>query len=190
MEEKFILVSLNEKRSKDLAIVMSNETARKILDYLSEKEKVSPSELSKKLDLPLNTVTHALKLLEKESFIIRADYAWSEKGRKVSLYSLARKMILIVPKGYDWKESLKKMLPIALIGAALTVGIKMYTATTQTSLQSQSERSMMDTTTVVSNSLQSTNSFALPQQAWIYTLGITLAVVLMMFIIDLWRKRT
>jgi len=163
---------------------MSNETARKILDYLADKEKVSPVELSKKLNIPINTITHALKLLEKESFILRADHAWSEKGRKVSLYSLARKMILIVPKGYDWKESLKKIIPIFLIGAAITIALKIHSSATQTVT---AETAMFDTT---SQALRTTNSFALPQQAWIYTLTITFVIVLILFIIDLWRKRT
>ncbi len=184
MEEKFILVSLNEKKSKDIAIVMSNETARKILDHLTEKEKVSPLELSKRLHVPLSTITHALKLLEKENFIIRADHAWSEKGRKVSLYSLAKKMILIVPKGYDWKESMKKILPVFLIGAALTIALKIYSPSTQTV---QAESAMMDRS--IETSLTTTNTFVLPMDAWFYTLLLTGIIILILFSIDLWRKR-
>jgi DNA-binding transcriptional ArsR family regulator len=54
MEEKFVLVSLNDRKSKKIAEVISNETARKILDYLGEKDKVSPIELSKKMNLDHN----------------------------------------------------------------------------------------------------------------------------------------
>src|SRR3989344_1163491 len=36
-EETFILLSLEEQQSKELAQVISNETARKILDYLGKK---------------------------------------------------------------------------------------------------------------------------------------------------------
>ncbi|MSR86318.1 ArsR family transcriptional regulator [Candidatus Woesearchaeota archaeon] len=193
MEEKFILVSLNEKKSRDIATVIANATARKILDHLSEKEKVSPLELSKKLQVPLSTITHALKLLEKEGLIIRADHAWSEKGRKVSLYSLAKKMILIVPKGYDWKESLKKMLPIFLIGAVVSLALKIFFSSQETSFAIESaavitptkEMSLPLTDTTFSSTIVS-----LPSEAWIYTLSITFIIVLIIFIYDLRRKRT
>ena len=192
MEEKFILVSLNEKKSKDIATVMSNATARKILDHLTEKEKVSPIELSKHLQVPLSTITHALKLLEKEGLIIRADHAWSEKGRKVSLYSLAKKMILIVPKGYDWKESLKKMLPIFLVGTVLSIALKFYSLSQQTTFAADSAVSTLETKemsyTLIDNS--TTNVISLPQEIWIYTVAITFIIMLIIFIHDLWRKRT
>ena len=186
MEEKFILVSLNENKSKDIAIAMSNKTARKILDYLSEKEKVSPTELSQKMHIPLTTVTHALELLEKEGFIVRADHAWSEKGRKVSLYSLAKKMILIVPKGYDWKEGLKKILPIFVIGIGITAALKIYSSFTERTVNIQ-EASLSSMDTVVAE--QSTReAFHLPQEAWLYTLAITFSIIFIVFIYEVWRK--
>ena len=42
-EETFILLSLEEQQSKELAQVISNETARKILDYLGKKNEASES---------------------------------------------------------------------------------------------------------------------------------------------------
>ena len=193
MEEKFILVNLHEKKSKDIATVMSNETARKILDFLTDKENISPSELSKKLDIPINTITHALKLLEQEGFIIRADHAWSEKGKKVFLYSLTKKMILIVPKGYDWKESLKKILPLALIGAALSLALRIYSYTQKTATSAESmvsEKSLALESLVTDTTQEVTvNPFTLPEQAWLYTIALTIAFILILFIIDLRRKR-
>ena len=38
MKEKFLLVSLKEDKAKQLAQVISNESCRKILDYLADKE--------------------------------------------------------------------------------------------------------------------------------------------------------
>ena len=116
MSDKYILVSLDEKKSKDLANVISNETSRKILDYLGDHEKVAPVEISKKLNIPISTVTYNLKHLKKQGLIEVKDFAWSDKGKKVELYSIAKKLILIAPKGFDWKQSLKKIIPIALIG--------------------------------------------------------------------------
>ena len=187
MEEKFILVKLNEQKSKDIATVMSNKTARKILELLTDKEKVSPSEISKKLNIPINTIMHALKLLEKESFIIRADHAWSEKGKKVFLYSLAKKMILIIPKDYDWKESLKKILPIALFGAAISLAIRIYSS--QQTTESVESSLVFDAFASETTKEATTTAWALPGHAFLYPLTITLILIAIIFIYDLWRQK-
>jgi len=36
-DEKFLLVSLNEDKAKKLAQIISNDTCRKIIDFLAEK---------------------------------------------------------------------------------------------------------------------------------------------------------
>ena len=124
MSDKYIMVSLDDKKSKDIANVLSNDTSRKLLDYLSDHDKVAPVDLSKKLNIPISTVTYNLKHLKESGLIETKDFAWSDKGKKVELYSLARKLILIAPKGYNWKESLKKILPIALVGVVGTALLK------------------------------------------------------------------
>jgi DNA-binding transcriptional ArsR family regulator len=130
--DKYILVSLNDKKSKDLAHSISNKTARKILDYLSENDKASPSNLSEKLNIPLSTITYSIKQLKKQGLIEKKDAKWSEKGKKIFFYSLAKKMIIIVPKNVDWKESLKKILPVAFIGFFASIITKLVTKTTNT----------------------------------------------------------
>ena len=187
MEEKFILVSLHEKKSKDIATVMSNQTARKILDALSEKEKVSPKTLSQTLNIPLPTITHALRLLEKEGFIIRADHVWSEKGRKISLYSLAKKMILIVPKGYDWKESMKKILPFFFLGIGVSIALRLFSLSQEKSFSAQSLAA--DSTEMVLLEESTQSSIFLPQEAWVYTLIATFMILFVFFLIDLWRQK-
>ena len=124
MSDKYIMVSLDDKKSKDIANVLSNDTSRKLLDYLSDHDKVAPVDLSKKLNIPISTVTYNLKHLRENGLIESKDFAWSDKGKKVELYSLARKLILIAPKGYNWKESLKKILPVALVGLVGTALLK------------------------------------------------------------------
>ena len=63
-KQKFILVSLKEEESKRLAQIMSNDTSRKILDYLAEKE-ATESDLAEKLGIPISTVHYNLQALVK-----------------------------------------------------------------------------------------------------------------------------
>ena len=194
MEDKFVLVSLSDKKSKKIAEVISNETARKILDYLGDKNKVSPIELSKRLNVPISTITYNLKLLSEHGLIIKEEEVWSDKGRKVSLYSIAKKMILIVPKGFDWKDSLKKILPVFLLGTLATFGTWIYEKFYLVSRAVVIEDSAILADEVVTKEflLESTNdAISLTQNTnyWPYVLGVTLFITLIILIIELWRNR-
>ena len=194
MEDKFVLVSLSDKKSKKIAEVISNETARKILDYLGDKNKVSPIELSKRLNVPISTITYNLKLLSEHGLIIKEEEVWSDKGRKVSLYSIAKKMILIVPKGFDWKDSLKKILPVFLLGTLATFGTWIYEKFYLVSRAVVTEDSAILADEVVTKEflLESTNdAISLTQNTnyWPYVLGVTLFITLIILIIELWRNR-
>ena len=68
MSEKFVLVSLEENKAKKLAEVISNSTARKILDYLSEIEEAPESQIAKALKIPLNTAHYNLQNLKKSGW--------------------------------------------------------------------------------------------------------------------------
>jgi DNA-binding transcriptional ArsR family regulator len=131
-KEKFLLVSLNESKSKQLAQAISNDSCRKILDYLADKES-SESELSTKLNIPISTVHYNLQQLIKGGLVIAEEYHYSKKGKEINHYKLANQYIIIAPKStYGLKEKLKGLLPVAIlagIGAGLiqffsNVGIK------------------------------------------------------------------
>ena len=49
-EEKFLLLNLEDNKSKELAQVMSSDTARKILNFLANKP-LSETEIAEKLSL-------------------------------------------------------------------------------------------------------------------------------------------
>ncbi len=194
MEDKFVLVSLNDRKSKKIAEVISNETARKILDYLGEKSKVSPVELSKKLNVPISTITYNLKLLYEQGLIIKEDEVWSDKGRKVSLYSIAKKMILIVPKGFDWKDSLKKILPVFLLGTLATIGTYVYEKMNKAGVKAM-DITMADQANsfvedgVVEEYANSAIEISRNTEYWSYVLLGTLVIVLIIIIIELWRSK-
>lgn len=117
-KQSFLLVSLQEDKAKKLAQAVSNESCRKILDFLTEKE-ATESELAKKLNLPMPTVHYNLKQLVDARLVSADEFHYSKKGREVSHYRLANKYIIIAPKStFGIKEKLKSILPAALIVAA------------------------------------------------------------------------
>ena len=97
-KDPFLLVSLEESESKSLAQVMSNDTARKILDYLSKHESATESQVSKDLKLALSTVHYNLQALVKATLVQAEEFHYSQKGKEVLHYSLANKLIIIAPK--------------------------------------------------------------------------------------------
>jgi DNA-binding transcriptional ArsR family regulator len=117
-KEKFVLVSLQEEKAKKLAQVISNESCRRILDYLADKD-ATETQLAKELEIPISTVHYNLKLLT-EGGLVRADeFHYSAKGKEVNHYRLANKYIIIAPKtAWGIKEKLKSILPAALIVGA------------------------------------------------------------------------
>ncbi|MBU0666117.1 MAG: helix-turn-helix domain-containing protein [Nanoarchaeota archaeon] len=117
--EAFLLVSLSEEKTKHLAQIVSNETARKILDFLTEKD-ATETEIAKELEIPISTVHYNLQQLVKGKLVIVEEFHYSEKGKEVNHYKLANKYIIIAPKStWGLREKLRKILPVA----GLTLGI-------------------------------------------------------------------
>ncbi|MFH1971987.1 MAG: helix-turn-helix domain-containing protein [archaeon] len=190
MSEKYILASLDEKKSKDIANIISNETSRKILDYLGDHDKVAPVELSKKLSIPISTITYNLKQLKEQGLIEVKDFAWSDKGKKVELYSIAKKLIIIAPKGFDWKNTIKKIIPIALVGAIGTYLIKIFTPVTQLAGQKVmlAEESAVDMALApVAGAAEPIAQAAFPY--WTIFLAITCIIILIIAILDYRRSK-
>lgn len=123
-EEKYILVSLEEDKAKDLANVISNTTSRKILDYLSTKEEASETEISKELNLPLSTIHYNLQQLKKNNLVETKHFMYSDKGKKIEFYRVVKKFIVIAPK-YS-SSLLKNMLPLFLISAFVAWLIQLF----------------------------------------------------------------
>jgi len=121
--KNFLLLSMEDEKIKKISNVISNESCRKILDYLSNKE-ATESELSEKLGIPISTVHYNLQQLRGTGLIEAKEFHYSEKGKEVNHYRLANKYIIIAPKKtFGIKEKLKGILPVALIasGAAALI---------------------------------------------------------------------
>jgi len=120
--KNFILLSLEDKKTKKIANVVSNESCRKILDFLSQHE-ATESELANKLQIPISTIHYNLQQLMDTGLINAEEYHYSEKGKEVYHYTLANKYIIITPKKTRGiGEKLRGILPVTLIVAA-TAGI-------------------------------------------------------------------
>ena len=122
-EKPYVLVSLNEDKAKKLTQVLSNETSRKILDYLSKKEHATETEISKDLKIAMSTVHYNIKLLAESKLVTKDEYHYSEKGKEVIHYRIANKYIIIAPTEEEgFLEKIKSFLP-AFIGASVIAGI-------------------------------------------------------------------
>ena len=125
MTNKYLLFSLEDDSSKKLGEIISNPTCNKIMNLLAEKE-LSESEISKRLNLPLNTIDYNIKNLLKSGLIEKASKWWSVKGRKIDTFRLANKMIVISPKK-TLASKLGNIIPVALLTGIFTAGIAYYT---------------------------------------------------------------
>ena len=129
--EKYILVSLEDERSKNIAESISNKTARKVLDYLSTKEEAGTEEISKKLNLPISTIDYNLKNLKKAGLVETKHFEWSQKGKRIVLYSVAKKLIVIAPKLSNLKKELKNIIPLVGIAAVISIIIQYFSSITR-----------------------------------------------------------
>lgn len=124
MVEKYISLSLDDERTAKVAEILSNKTCKKILDYLAEKD-ASESEVSKDLEMPLNTVGYNIKKLKKEGLIEEKSHFWSLRGKRIPVYRVSNKKIIITPKS-SMKEKLKYSLPVILLTGVFTFFMLWY----------------------------------------------------------------
>lgn len=118
-DKSFVLMSLKEDKVKKMTQVLNNDTCRKILDYLSNRERATATEISKELKLAMSTVHYNLKQLKDNNLVTSDEYHYSEKGKEVIHYGLANKYIVIAPKeDKSVMDKIKGFLPITLISVA------------------------------------------------------------------------
>jgi len=126
MTDKFIMVDLEDKKSKELANVISNDTSRKILDYLSENNS-SEGEIAKALNLAPSTVYYNVKQLLQSKLIEVKDFFWSDKGNRVNVYKVSNKLVIIAPKKSEFRNRLKELFVITIIGGVVSWSLFLWT---------------------------------------------------------------
>ncbi len=117
VNDKFIMFGLDDERSKHIAEVLKNPTCKKILDYLGDVNEASEKDLSDALNMPINTVEYNLNKLIKSGLVEKTkNFFWSVKGKKIPMYKLAKKHIIISPKGKTPDANiLRSILPVLLV---------------------------------------------------------------------------
>lgn len=126
-KSKFLLVDLNEKKTKKLANTITSDTSRKILSSLAEKDETE-AKLAQELGIPISTVHYHLQKLQEAGLVTVEEFHYSKKGREVNHYKLANKYIIIAPKKVTGlREKLKEILPIGLIALGVSGVVKLVT---------------------------------------------------------------
>jgi len=121
VHDKFILMGLDDENSKDVAGVLGNKTCKKILDFLADVKEASEKDISDELSMPINTVEYNLKKLVSSGLVEKTkNFFWSVKGKKIPMYKLARKHIIISNKKPNLNY-LKSILPVILIAGIFLV---------------------------------------------------------------------
>ncbi len=121
MADKYISVDLDDSRLGVIADVISNKTCKKILNVLAERE-MSESDLAKELEMPLNTVGYNTKKLEEAGLIEKVNkFFWSSKGKRMNIYRLSNKKIVISPKNV-----VKGVVPALIVVVIIALVIKFF----------------------------------------------------------------
>ena len=173
-DKSFVLMSLKEDKVKKMTQVLNNDTCRKILEYLSQNERATATEISKNLNLAMSTVHYNLKQLSDNGLVTSDEYHYSEKGKEVIHYGLANKYIIIAPKeDKSIMDKIKGFLPITLITAG--AGALLYFIETQWTniLKLMPFQKEMLLEEYAADALVRTNDFAEPAMAMTETVTIT-----------------
>lgn len=125
-ENKFMLISLDDERSKSVAEVLSSATCKKIINHLAENKEASQKDISDAVGIPLNTVEYNINKLLNSGFIQkRKNFFWSKKGKKIVMYELSNKSIIISHKK-KVSDKVKSIVPAFILTAVGTFSIWVY----------------------------------------------------------------
>ncbi len=121
MVESYISIDLNDPRMKHLSEVFGNESCKKILNLLAEKE-LTETDISKELKMPLNSVDYNIKKLVRAGLIESGSHWWSVKGKKMPSYRVSNKKIVISPR----RISSSFIVPLVMTVVVGFLGVSKY----------------------------------------------------------------
>jgi DNA-binding transcriptional ArsR family regulator len=121
MTKKYVVVDLGDERVSNLANILSNKTARKIVEFIADGE-VSEGDIASSLKLPANTVNYNVKKLLDSGVIEKSKkFLWSEKGKKIYFYQVANRSIVISPKKLFNFNKIIPLIIFLLLGTFIVV---------------------------------------------------------------------
>ncbi len=127
-DEKLLILPLGEE-SKKITQVISNDTARQVIDLLADAP-LSASDIAERLKVPLTTVAYNLENLEDVGLVKVERIKYSEKGREVKVYAPVRKLIVVVPEKTDRNsvgDVIRKYLGVILAAVLASSLIEFFT---------------------------------------------------------------
>lgn len=195
VDEKFLMISMEDPKAKKLADVLGNSSCKRIVDYLADNKEASAKDLSDALKMPMNTVDYNIKKLVDSGLVEKKkNFFWSKKGKKIVMYGLSNKSIVISPKK-SIRTKINSLIPAVIIASVGTILVRLFNRpkiVEQNLVEQTPEVFAAKSAGVlesVSSNFQETSSIFLtqPNPAWIWFLAGTLAVILIFAIIN-WRK--
>ncbi len=119
MTDKYIMIDMDDPKTNNVADILSNKTAKRILALVAEGE-MSESDIALKLNIPLNTVDYNIKKLVNAGLLEKSkQFFWSVKGKKIPLYKVSNRRIVISPK-----SNFKGVVSTIIASGLIAVGIK------------------------------------------------------------------
>jgi predicted transcriptional regulator len=131
-DEKLLIIPLGEE-SKKITQVISNDTARRIIELLADSS-LSASDISQHLNAPLTTIIYNLENLESVGLVKVEKIKYSEKGREVKIYAPVRKLIVLVPEKTDRQsvaDLIRRYLGVILAASLASGLIEFFTTRNQ-----------------------------------------------------------
>lgn len=194
-EEPFVMISLKDNKAKKLANALTNKSADKILKYLANKKDATEAQIAKALKLPVSTVNYTMKVLVDAKLVVADEYSYSEKGREVNHYKLAKKYIIIAPdeETETFLDKLKKYVP----AFAITIGagglLRLYqafTSTTTTEAAPMAMRAMPEADMAAEAFIEPTTPMTLTSPDWfLYFLLGAITIFVLILALEYWRNR-
>lgn len=118
-DEKLLILPLNDKNSKKISQIISNDTARNILEAIASQP-LSASEIAEKLAIPLTTVQYNVEKLIDAGLVKVERTKYSEKMKPMRIYAPQRKFVVITTGKTSKKEviaALKRYLALISFAA-------------------------------------------------------------------------
>ena len=142
--EKLLILPLNDKNSKKISQLISNDTARNILEAIASTP-LSASEIAEKLRIPLSTVQYNLEKLNDAGLVKVERTKYSEKMKTVKIYAPQRKFVVITTEDMSKKSIvaiLKRYLAVIFFAVAGSGIIELLTQKMKISTWEEAMRSI------------------------------------------------
>jgi DNA-binding transcriptional ArsR family regulator len=119
-------MSMDDEKLKDLAEVLGNKTCKKIIDFLVGVKSASAKDISDELKIGMSGVDYNMKKLLKSGIVEKEkDFFWSKKGKKILMYKVSNKSVVISPKK-EISSKFKSLIPAVMLVSVSTFAVYVF----------------------------------------------------------------